>query len=100
MLLYQNLVKSPGWEQLAKYVQDQIDQRRNQLELTPHTELGGVLMDQYLKGEIAGLRLFLSIPDTVIQESKAIIDALKEKIDEHTEPDTDDLFDGSRAFSP
>ena len=68
----------PAWVHLNSFAKKQIEHRRTQLELPEHERLvneGRALpSDDYVKGEIQGLRLFCKIPEILIDEAKALID--------------------------
>ena len=78
---FRSLVKSRGWEQLVEYGNAQVAFRTNELILNPSTSLADLANQEYLKGEIAGIRLFLSMPDTIIEANKAYLTAIKEDED-------------------
>ena len=100
---FRNLGKSPEWEQLVEYANGQIERRRNELELKPLREIGEVLFEQYLKGEIAGVRLFLAMPEIILSEAEAIESALviQSEGEEHgTERRDTSIDDGAYRTAP
>ncbi len=76
-----NLISSPGWKRLLEITKTQVEGRTNSILLKP-TE--SAYEQEYLKGEIQGMKTLLAIPVTLVEDAKAIIDSTKEK-DEDSE---------------
>ncbi len=68
------LISSPGWKSLVKIAEANWKGRENQILLKP-TE--NPLAQEYLKGEVQGIKLFAQYPETIVEASKAIIDSTK-----------------------
>lgn len=75
---FADLLRSPGWDALSKVISAQIEQRRNRFELVPLESLDEVYAQEFLKGELATLRLILSLPQDALDDAQAVIDETKE----------------------
>ena len=53
---------------------EQLEMRRNEYELTPLNTMDEVLKEQYVKGELAQLRLVLQFPRNLIDSAQHTID--------------------------
>ena len=73
------LIKSPGWVQLLKIADAQIETRRRAIILSPLKAMDEVLEQEYAKGEIAGIMLFLSLPETWMQSLMMNADKLEKE---------------------
>jgi len=62
----EGLVKSPGWGLLRKVAEEQVRLRERHILLKPLTGLDGVPAQEFEKGEVAGLRLLLTLPENMI----------------------------------
>lgn len=69
---FHSLVRSPGWAELREVALAQIATRQN-LNLGPIKDTSGIYEQEYRKGEVAGIQLFLSLPDIQIDTSEAIL---------------------------
>ena len=76
------LLKSPGWELLVKHAQAQIQTRTDTVILTPLESTGKVTQQEFQKGEIAGMRLLIALPESLIETVKAILDKQQRENDE------------------
>ena len=72
----QRLLRSEGWARLAKIAEEQIVGRRDKFELSPLKAMDEVLEEQFMKGEISGIRFILALPETSVETLTATIDAL------------------------
>lgn len=61
------LVKSSGWARLLRVAQEQVDTRTNTLILTPLESMDRMFEQEFKKGEISGIRLFLSLPESAVE---------------------------------
>lgn len=68
------LTSLPGWKRLTEIARVQIEGRTNSVLLQPTSS---PYEQEYLKGEIQGMKTLVSIPETVMADSKAIIDSTK-----------------------
>ncbi len=71
-----NLISSPGWKRLQDISRTQVEGRTNSILLKP-TE--SAYEQEYLKGEIQGMKTLLAIPVTLVEDAMAIIDSTKEE---------------------
>lgn len=77
---FQELSKSPGWERLVEYAEKQMEHR----DVGLHAQAEGLdscIRDEFVKGEIAGIRLFLKIPEAVVRDYTEQLTELKEVLD-------------------
>lgn len=73
------LVATDGWKMLAAVASAQIAPRRNKVTLTPTTD---IVEENFMKGEIQGIELFVNLPSKLIEESDAIIKmAMEQELD-------------------
>lgn len=73
------LIKSQGWDQLVEYAEKQIEHRSLGLQ-GQASGLDNCIANEYVKGEVAGIRLFLNIPAVVIEDFESQLDELKEEV--------------------
>ncbi len=66
------LIASPGWKKLQEYAEKQKIERSNSVLLSP-TETP--MTQEFMKGEIQGISLFVKIPEILITSSKDILAA-------------------------
>lgn len=76
------LVESSGWLLLREYAEGQERARRNEVLYKPLTELGSVLYQEFMKGELSGIELFFRLPNDRIE-------VLKEALDQSTKENED-----------
>ncbi len=72
----QSLISSPGWKRLQEISKTQVEGRTNSILLKP-TE--SAYEQEYLKGEIQGMKTLLAIPVSLVEDASAIIDSTKEE---------------------
>ena len=75
---FRELLRSEGWDALTKVLEAQIEQRRNTFELVSLESLDQVYAQEFLKGELAALRLILQLPQDALDDAQAVIDSTKE----------------------
>lgn len=78
---FQELVKSLGWAQLVEYAEKQMEHR----EVGLHSQSQGLddcITNEFVKGEIAGIRLFVNIPAVVIEDFESQLDEIKEEVND------------------
>lgn len=63
----QGLTKSKGWEILVGLAQEQMTRRQNQILFTPIGDDWSTLQQEFTKGEVGGIRLFIAIPQMTIE---------------------------------
>ncbi len=79
----------PGYEELMKIAEDQLDARIGAVLLTPLNGLDETLKQEFEKGEISGIKLFVKMTDIQIQTLKEEIEDKLTK-EQSNEPDVDD----------
>ena len=72
------LLRSEGWDMLMKIFQEQLETRRNRVELTPLASVDEAFAQQFERGEIANLRLVMQLPQSILDDAQSIIDTTKE----------------------
>ena len=74
--IMEQLVETEGWKLLEAAAKVQSTSRQNEIMLKP-TE--NPLLQEYCKGEVQGIALFLRLPKNLIESSKAILEAYAEQ---------------------
>ena len=64
------LIALDGWKMIAEAAKAQLGNRENTVMLNPTEDLAA---ENYMKGEIQGIKLFLSIPEKLIEQNAAIL---------------------------
>lgn len=84
--IWQNLQRTEGWKLLVANAIEQAKGRENTILLTPLKCADDAFEQEFMKGEVAALRLVIQLPELAIQQLEADIEALnKEGIkDENT----------------
>lgn len=77
----EDLVSSPGWDVLKEIADGQVAARRNRVMLTPVSTNYSVETEQFEKGEVAGVLLFLDMPQTAIEGLIDEIEMMRERED-------------------
>lgn len=80
---FQELLKFQGWAQLAEYAEKQISHREVGLQ-GQSQGLDQCISNEFVKGEIAGIRLFLNIPAVVIEDFDSQLEEIKEEVNDGT----------------
>ena len=78
------LLESKGWSMLCVLLQDQITQRTNKVMLLPLGEPEGnatLAQQEFMKGEVAGIRTMLNLPATLLSNAAAMVESLTENED-------------------
>lgn len=70
------LIATEGWKLLEGFGKGQVGPRENQVMLVPTKD---VMEQEFMKGEVQGIKLLLETPGKLIEESKAIIDLANEQ---------------------
>ena len=79
------LKKHKGYERLLLAADDQVKGRVDNLVLNPLQCMDEVLKQEYAKGEIHGIRLFMAMTDDQIDVLESEIDKILKKETEHVE---------------
>ena len=78
--LFLGLVTHPGWARIVEVAEAQIKNRRDLLEMPgDRTEDGR--QAEFLKGEIMGLRTLIALPQVLVDNNEAMIEAYRRKHD-------------------
>ena len=72
------LVLQPGWARISKIAFAQIEARKNEVLLQPTTD---TYAQEYMKGEIQGIQLFVNLPRKLVEENKDLL-AVARKLEE------------------
>ena len=78
---FQELTKSQGWAQLVEYAEKQIAHRRVGLDMQSDG-LDKCIANEFVKGEVAGIQLFINIPAVVIEDFESQLDEIKEEVND------------------
>lgn len=78
--IFLGLVTHPGWQTLCAVAKAQIENRRTLLEL-PGDQTEDGRASEFLKGEIMGLRTLVALPDILVENWEAMIEAYRSKHD-------------------
>lgn len=84
------LVKSRGYLRLIGHADEQIETRRNAFELNPLEKMDDVLKQEFLKGEIAGIRLFREFAASLVEAIAAETQELIQEIEHASKKDDSD----------
>lgn len=88
----QALLNSPGWTILAGAIREQYELRLDKLVLEPLEDGNAVFRQEFLKGEMATLRLLPGLAQSMVDAAQMVIDVTSEEKDER-DPDADDSSD-------
>lgn len=80
--LYEDLQRHPGWIELQKVLQDQANMRHNNIILNPLAGADGVYLQEFQKGECAGLKLAFHLPMQLVESLETEIAATQAEIAE------------------
>ena len=70
------LVEMPGWKLLVAAAEVQVRNRRNDVMMKPAEN---ITAQEFEKGTVQGIELFLRLPKNLIESSKAILEAYAEQ---------------------
>lgn len=73
---FRGLTQHPGWEKLREIVAGQIDARMGRVLYQVLDNENSVFAQEYMKGEIQGLRLVMALPDQQMAEAEAVLSRL------------------------
>jgi hypothetical protein len=93
---FRELLSSKGWALLGEILQRQIALRTDTIVLTPLKTADEAFEQEFKKGEVSGMKLFATLPKTVIDEITALFEQ-KEK--EHARSDTSSTDGGADSAS-
>lgn len=66
-----SLVQSPGWAVLREIVNGQAGSREGKILRSPVTSMEAALAQEFMKGEAAGMRTILTIPEDYLAAVQA-----------------------------
>lgn len=72
--MFQELLELPGWARLVEAARAQVHNRRIGYVRGPIKEGSNVYEQQWMLGEANGIETFISLPRTLIESSRAIIE--------------------------
>lgn len=67
---FQSLLKSPAWARLVEVANEQIEVRKNILLSQEEQDWGDLLEGVRLKAEIRAIRLWLVMPESIVEQMK------------------------------
>lgn len=71
------LVTHPGWARYARYLQENLEARRDSVELQECQDLVDLVKKEFRNGEIAGIRSMMTLIEVKINELGDIVDAYR-----------------------
>ena len=74
--VFQNLVKSPGWEALVEIAEGQLKLREVEILSAEVNSLDDAFIQSRLRAERLGIKLFIELPSTIVNELKEETNAL------------------------
>ena len=66
-----SLLNNAGWHALSKLMKAEIQLRRNKYELDTESTYDSLISREYLRGEIAQLRVILALPEQLKENAEA-----------------------------
>ena len=66
------LIEMPGWKLLTKAAEVQVISRRNEVMMKPADH---PLVQEFEKGTVQGIELFMKLPEILLENSKAVLEA-------------------------
>lgn len=86
---YEELQAFPAWATIKAQLEKQVRVRTDRIMLTPLTNLDAAMEQEYAKGEVAGIRLVLCLPEQTVEdlgfEIQQLINQMKEEENERGE---------------
>jgi len=70
---WEELLRSPAWKRLETMMQEQAGGRVNQIVMSPLETADSVFNQEFMKGEVAALRLVSQLPQLQIQQLESDI---------------------------
>lgn len=67
------MTQHPGWIRLKEIVEGQVSARMGSVLFRVLEDQNSVFAQEYMKGEIQGLRLVLALPDQQMAEAEAVL---------------------------
>jgi hypothetical protein len=61
------LVRSPAWDRLCEFAREQIANRQNEVN-APLGDAGRIYQQEFMKGELAGIKLFTEMPQMIVDD--------------------------------
>lgn len=71
------LLASDGWKVYRDTIEKQQTTRFNQILLIPLPNLDAALEQEYTKGEVAGMRTAIMLPETLLQSTQDLLQQLQ-----------------------
>lgn len=73
---FRGLTQHPGWEKLKEIIEGQIGARTGAILFKVLADQNSVFAQEYMKGEVAALRLVLELPGQQMAEAEAVLSKL------------------------
>jgi hypothetical protein len=74
---FRGLVLLPAWRQLMDYAAQQLTGRIDTIILNPVESADRTYQQEYLKGEVSGIKLFTKMPEILIAELEDALNSEK-----------------------
>lgn len=95
----QELVESRGWALLMQAAEGQKKSRQHRVMLTPVSAEYPVGMEQFEKGEVAGIMLFQDLPHTAIEDLQVAVEYARQQM-EANDNEVNENGDGTERNAP
>jgi hypothetical protein len=79
------LTKHPAWALVMKIAEEQLTGRIDNIMLNPVATVDATLQQEYLKGEVSGIKLFCRLPQILMDTLAADIEQLGDNDDSDSE---------------
>lgn len=73
------LLSSEGWHTLLETIKGQERSRHDEFLLKPLEDGNAVYRQEFLKGEIAALRMVMALPELIVEAAQTVLDAIPEQ---------------------
>lgn len=83
-------MQTEPWKAMVDFVNEQVELRRNDFELTEVTGVDSLVAKEFPRGEISGLRLAIEQPQRALDDMKETAAGLKDQMAALEETDDDD----------
>jgi len=74
--MFQTLLESPGWGQLAEVAASQMETRKGYI-LGPAEDANTQLKTEFMKGELAGIDIMMRLPGLIVEQSQITLSEME-----------------------
>ena len=83
--LLESLVKCPGWDELVRVIKAMMEINIVKLTTEPAMSMDSIVAQEFLKGEVAGWRRVMELPEELIDSSGSVVEEHKRRRAEERE---------------